>query len=456
MEHEPREPSTDIDAESGAVFRLGISPVESNKKIGPLRSHLYNYSFAKHQASEDNRSKVIFRVDDSDKEKHTREMSFELYRFFTEDLGLEFDLNPTNSIELTGMSLYQSERQDRYREMIEALYDDGIAFVDPDSGLALFDIQKYVDMYSDVIQYDDLHKGVVSVCLADHLNGQNRYFPLLRSDGSALYHLATVVDDADFGVTHVVRGNDKISVAQYQEMVRVALGLEPKRYLHTPLLTDERGRRLGGQVAFDDFVRDGIMPHSLISYMVSSGYGDPDEIYPSIDDFISNFDYGQVHKHDARFDIDRLRSVNERLTRRVSDETYIKSLQIYLCRTGQDELNEQLRDDEELSTLVQKIRRNPTECPGIIMRILNPHYDEPQDVTRISEIIDAIIINDYKLPKPEDLGLDNRTFYDSLRWILVGTTVFPDIIGVYHYLDNKGLLASRVTSAKEHLQMSLS
>jgi len=79
------------------VFRVGMSPVESNKKIGPIRSHLYNYAFAKGEAEKGKDSKIIFRVDDTDREKHTKEKAEEIFHFFTDTLGFQFDITPYNA-----------------------------------------------------------------------------------------------------------------------------------------------------------------------------------------------------------------------------------------------------------------------------------------------------------------------------------------------------------------------
>lgn len=86
------------------IFRVGMSPTESNKKVGPIRAHLYNYGFAKSEAAKGHDSKIIYRVDDTDKEKHTREKSIELYKFFSEVLGFEFDITPDNSTDFRQLS----------------------------------------------------------------------------------------------------------------------------------------------------------------------------------------------------------------------------------------------------------------------------------------------------------------------------------------------------------------
>ena len=332
----PQEDNPKQEEKEKLVFRAGMSPTESNKKIGPIRSHLYNYAFAKGEAEKGKDSKIIFRVDDTDKEKHTKEKAEDIFRFFTDTLGFRFDITPHNAEKEIGQSVFQSERQEIYRGYLEELFDKHVAFIDKESGLVLFDIKKFIDQYEDTLEIDDLLKGKIKFKLEENLRRGQKFFPLMRSDKSALYHLASVVDDKTFGVTHVVRGQDKLSIAEFQEMVRVSLDLEPKKYLHTPMLLDAEGKMLKGAVKFDDFIKQGIVPHALISYMISSGYGNPEEMYPSLEKFIGDFDYNKIHKNSGKFDVSKLENINDKLIRKISPEVYFDSILLYLAKVGEE------------------------------------------------------------------------------------------------------------------------
>jgi len=433
------------------VFRAGMSPTESNKKIGPIRSHLYNYAFAKGEAEKGKDSKIIFRVDDTDKEKHTKEKTEDIFRFFTDTLGFRFDITPLNAEKEIGQSVFQSERQEVYRGYLEELFDKHVAFIDKESGLVLFDIKKFIDQYKDTLEIDDLLRGKIKFKLEENLRRGQNFFPLMRSDKSALYHLASVVDDKTFGVTHVVRGQDKLSIAEFQEMVRVSLGLEPKKYLHTPILLDAEGKMPKGAVKFDDFIKQGIAPHALISYMVSSGYGDPETIYPSLDEFIKNFDFTEIHKNNGRFDQEKLDDINKKLIRKMSPEIYLSSLLLYLVKNNENQLAEQLKDDDNLGKLLASFRRNLEESLDILRSVLNPQHEEIN--AEMKKIVKQLLVelekSSEKIPAPEMLGLEKKKVYDGLRWILVGKYTFPNIDQVFNYLKNKNLLRSRIESAKQ-------
>lgn len=440
--------------ENKAVFRAGVSPVDSNTKIGPIRSHLYTYAFAKSEARKGNGGEIIFRVDDSDKEKHTKEKAEQIYRFFADVLGFDFDINPSNAREKLGKSIFQSERDEVYKEAVEELFDKGVAFVDKESGLTLFDIEKFGERYGGVIEVDDMLRGPIKVFLEQKLKSGQRFFPLVRSDKNTLYHLASVVDDGDFGVTHVVRGQDKIPIAEFQEMVRIALDLEPKKYLHTPLLLNETGGLLSGKTKFGDFIAEGIMPHALISYMVSSGYGELDEIYPSLEAFIERFDYRKIHKSNGKFDLAKLKNINAKIVRTVTPEVLGISFELYLEASGEKALLQALRADNELRDLVVGMKKEPREASEIERGILFPVYEKPREDQRsaIERVLfcleEAVAVSSAMT----SANLDKKVFFDSLRWILTGKTVFPNIEQVFIYLKKQGVLSARVKSARNVIE----
>lgn len=307
--------------------------------------------------------------------------------------------------------------------------------------------------YADTIEIDDLLRGKIKFKLEENLKRGWPYFPLMRSDKSALYHLSSVVDDAAFGVTHVVRGEDKISIAEFQEMVRVALGLEPKKYLHTPLLLDKHGKLLGGAVKFDDFIERGILPHALISYMISSGYGDPDNIYSSLEKFIDSFDYKKIHKNSGKFDNKKLDDINKKIIRGVSSETYLNSVLLYFAKNNKNHLSERLRTDDSLTKLLISFRRKPEEVLDLMERILDPQYNEVEDERKdaITSVLDYFEKSKGIFPSAGELKLDKKSVFDAVRWILVGKYTFPDIDKVFDYLKINNMLDDRIALAKSKL-----
>jgi glutamyl-tRNA synthetase len=427
-----------------------MSPVESNKDVGPIRSHLYNYTFAKAEAEKGKNSKIIFRIDDSNREKHTKEKAMEIYRFFNETLGFQFDVTPDNAQQEIGQSVFQSERQEVYSKYLEELFDKHVAFIDKESGLVLFDIKRFIQEYSDTLEIDDLVKGKIKFKLEENLKRGQLFFPLMRSDKSALYHLSSVVDDAAFEVTHVIRGQDKLSIAEFQEMVRVSFGFEPKKYLHTPMLLDAEGRLPKGAVKFDDFLQKGIVPQALISYMISSGYGDPEAIYPSLEEFIKNFDYKKIHRNNGKFDSKRLDYINKKLLEEVTPDIYVNSIVLYLAKNNQAALAERLKTDDALDALLVSFRREPAEAVEILKSILVPEYEEIDDEksSLLSILCDDLEKTGGEFPSAGKLHLDKKSVYNAMRWILVGRWAFPGIDKVFNYLKAHNLIDHRISLAR--------
>src|SRR3954463_16760146 len=177
--------------------------------IGGARTALYNWLLAR--GADD--GALVLRIEDTDRERSTPE-NVEQILDALRWLELDWDEGPYS----------QAERGDRHREEIARLVDEGHAYMDegavrlrvPDEGETLVE---------------------------DAIRGEVRFphsaiddFVIARSDGSPLYNLAGAVDDPDMGVTHVVKGEDHLSNTPRQAMILEALGEDPPRYAHLPLL----------------------------------------------------------------------------------------------------------------------------------------------------------------------------------------------------------------------------
>lgn len=450
-------PDKNILSDEKYVFRIGMSPSESNKKIGAIRSHLYNYFFSKNTKLKNANTSIIFRIDDTNKLKHDKETALELYDFFTKNLGLEFEINPHNSHDLIGQSVFQSERQEIYNEYLEKLFENHLAFIDKDSGLTLFDIKKFIDEYTEVLEISDLNKGNIKLDVNSLIDQGKNFFPLMRSDKSSLYNFSSVVDDSEFNVTHIVRGIDKMPISKFQEMVRIALNLQPKKYLHTPMLLGKDGELLNGEVKFNDFLKDGIVPNALISYMISSGYGNPDEIYPSTEEFIKNFDYRKIHNNNGKFDINKLKFVNKKIIKKISDDEYIESIKLYLINNGKKNQLEEL-GNHNLSELLYSLRLNPEDSLNLMKSINEPHFNsiEENDRKILIDVLNNIETNGHKFPNVSSFGLEKGKIYSIISWILTGNFICPEIEKIFEYFVTNNILGERINLINNLIEYNMS
>jgi glutamyl-tRNA synthetase len=162
-----------------------------------------------------------------------------------------------------------------------------------------------------VVQWDDLVRG------ASHVDCASLSDPvLIRADGSFLYTLPSVVDDVDFAVSHIIRGEDHVTNSAPQIQIFRALGAEPPRFAHLPLMTDITGaglsKRLGSQ-SLRDWREQGGEAMALNSLLAKLGTSDAIEARPSLDQLVDEFDVTHFSRATPKFDPAELGHLNARL-----------------------------------------------------------------------------------------------------------------------------------------------
>lgn len=174
---------------------------------------------------------LVLRIDDTDAER-TVAGAEERLRTDLAWLGIDFDEGPDDG---PYAPYRQSERADRHRAEAERLLAEGRAERLADGSVAL-------PLPAVTIEVPDLSRGTIRVAL-------DRAHPLvlLRPDGRPTYHLATVVDDADMGITHVVRGEDHLANTARHLLLIEALGLTPPVFAHLPIVVGDDGAKMSGR-----------------------------------------------------------------------------------------------------------------------------------------------------------------------------------------------------------------
>ncbi len=166
----------------------------------------------------------------------------------------------------------------------------------------------------------------------DHVRGPVRFHGrdlsdpvVIREDRRPLYHLSSVIDDADFGITDVVRGEDHVAnTAAHVQMFR-ALGVEPPRFAHLPLIADAEGRGLSkreGSLSIRALREDeGVEAMAINSLLARLGTSDPVEPVIGLDALIAGFSWRKFGRATPRFDLDELSRLNARLLHELPYET---------------------------------------------------------------------------------------------------------------------------------------
>ncbi|ATI12855.1 MULTISPECIES: glutamate--tRNA ligase [Acetobacter] len=140
---------------------------------------------------------------------------------------------------------------------------------------------------------------------------------LVRTDGTVLYTLASVVDDLETGITHIIRGEDHVTNTGVQINIAQALGAHPDhfRFAHLPLLLDENGGKLSKRFdacSLRTFRQDGIEATTLISYLARLGSSDDPVLLP-FDEQAKIYDISHISRSAARFDTRQLLAMNHKL-----------------------------------------------------------------------------------------------------------------------------------------------
>jgi len=335
--------------------------------VGAARTALYNYLFA--QA---NRGVFILRSDDTDTARSSEEFQKDILEHLAW-LGLEWDEGLVKGGEHG--SYRQSDRNDRYREVAHGLIENGSAyysFATPDqldqfkkvareSGLSpAYDgsiepddadvAGRIAAGESAVIRFRVSRPGetrfsdiVRDAMVFDHAQVDD--FVIMRSDGTPTYHLASTVDDVDYGITHVIRGEDLLSSTPKHILLAEAMGAVPATYAHLSLLMGPDGKKLSkrhGDTAMSAYRTAGFLPEAINNYLALLGWslGD-DEDMASLDEMITRFDLSTVSKNPAVFDPQKLEWLNGVYIREMSNDEFVRrtlpSVEINLGRALSEE-----------------------------------------------------------------------------------------------------------------------
>jgi len=150
---------------------------------------------------------------------------------------------------------------------------------------------------------------------------------ILRSDGTPTYHLASSVDDVDYGISHVIRGEDLLSSTPKHILLTEAMGAEPATYAHLSLLFGPDGKKLSkrhGDTAMAAYRTAGYVPEAMNNYLALLGWsaGDDDDDVASLDEMVGRFDLSTVSKNAAVFDHKKLEWINGVYIRAMDDSDF--------------------------------------------------------------------------------------------------------------------------------------
>lgn len=199
-------------------------------------------------------------------------------------------------------------------EEVQALVETGKPYV----------IRLNIDSSRGEVRFRDLIRGDVKF-LARDLDDQI----LMKSDGFPTGVFAIAVDDVLMGVTHVIKGEEWLSTTPKQVLVYEAAGWELPQFAHLPLLLNADKSKLSkrqGDVAVEDYLKKGYLKEALLNFVALLGWnpgkGSTQEIF-TLEELVAAFDFAQIHKGGAVFDLKKLDWMNGEYIKKLSvDELY--------------------------------------------------------------------------------------------------------------------------------------
>jgi len=163
-------------------------------------------------------------------------------------------------------------------------------------------------------------------------------FILVRSDGHPVFHLVNVVDDLEMQITHVIRGEDHLSNTPKHIALFHALGAEPPKYAHIPLILNPDGSKMSKRdqgASLLAYLEEGYAPEALVNYFALLGWspkGNREKL--PLDEIIELFDLPQILRHNARFDMTKLNWLNGEYLREMSNDRFYELSIRALQRAG--------------------------------------------------------------------------------------------------------------------------
>ncbi|HET8694366.1 MAG TPA: glutamate--tRNA ligase [Aquabacterium sp.] len=310
--------------------------------LGNIRSALYPWAFARA-----NQGVFILRIEDTDLERSSQE-AVDVILESMQWLGLDHDEGP----------YYQMQRMDRYKQVLQQMLDQGLAYpcymstaeLDalrerqmankekprydgtwrPEPGKTLPTIPegvqpviRFKNPIGGSVVWEDKVKGRIEIS-----NDELDDLVIARPDGTPTYNFCVVVDDMDMGITHVIRGDDHVNNTPRQINILRALGKEPPVYAHLPTVLNEQGEKMSkrhGAKAVTQYRDEGYLADAVVNYLARLGWSHGDDEIFSRAQFIEWFNLDHLGKSAGQFDEAKLRWVAQQHMK-TADDTLLASL----------------------------------------------------------------------------------------------------------------------------------
>lgn len=471
-------------------IRLRFPPSPTGRiHIGNIRTALFNWLWAKK-----NNGKLVLRIEDTDLERSTKEFEKIILKEM-EWLGLDVD----EGVGIGGDygPYRQSERLDIYKKYVDKLLAEDKAYYCYCTKEELEEMRNEAQKRGEMPRYNGhcrnltqeerekyekegrkpvirfkspLPENARDIVINDIIKGEVVIntsvlddFVIFKSDGMPTYNFAVVIDDALMKISDVIRGEDHLSNTPKQLLLYEALGFEPPRFAHLPLILDKNRAKLKKRsdddaVYVGEYREKGYLPEALFNFLALLGWSPKDEkeIF-SRDELIANFDLKDVNSSSAIFDIEKLNWMNGKYIREADLKNIVDLSIPFLKKVGyvkdgisEDEYERITKIVDVARTGVDYLAQIPEESEVFFKKL--EYEDKEKAVKEFKEEGVELVFETLleKLKALESFNTDTigkifkqmkkelpvkaRTIYHPVRLALTGLNSGPEIVNVIYIL----------------------
>ena len=442
--------------------------------LGSLRTAVYNWLYARHTGG-----RFILRIEDTDISRSKEEYVLSIISDL-KWLGIEYD------------EFYrQSDRFEIYRKYAERLVEEGKAYYCSCSREDLLKRSGLTDS-QEVYRYDGYCRNRLTkpdlpyvirikvpeneeITFFDHVKKELSLntkelddFVIIKQDGTSTYNFAVVVDDAEMGITHIIRGEDHITNTFKQIIVYRALGFKIPEFAHLPLVLDKDKKPLSkrlGSIDVEYYRNRGILPEALINAVARLGWGVENQEVFTLEELIEKFDIKGLSRSNAVYDEEKIVFLNSRHMKILDDDTLLKHFMEFVSSSNLP-LSGKMEDRIWLGKAISNLKNRHSTLKTLYDEILMFALPEVQVEKSILQEIEALLgqqnlknaylevkklissIEDFETIDRNELEKnlrdiarkENVNFADLarvLRLKLCGSNKTPDIITVIYLLGEK-------------------
>jgi glutamyl-tRNA synthetase len=477
------------------TVRVRIAPSPTgNLHIGTARTAVFNWLFARHHGGT-----FILRVEDTDVERSRPEFTQNILDGLTW-LGLTWDEGP----------FFQTDRMDLYRQKIQFLLDQGLAYRAYDTPEELDAMREAQKARNEAPRYDNRHRNLTpdqeAAFLAEgrkpvirfkidddreiswtdlvrgtvtwkgrDLGGDMVIARAAEADGigQPLYNFVVVVDDIDMGMTHIIRGEDHIGNTPKQILLYEALGAKVPTFGHTPLILNQAGAKLSkrdGVTSIFDFKKMGYTAEAIANYMTLLGWSPPEatqEIF-TLHEAAKVFSFDRVNKAGAKFDWDKLNWINSQYLHHMPSDRLLELLLPYWEEAGYPVAAVDRAWLEQVTTLIAASLARLDEAVPMTQYLFHETIEWNEDARTqlqsegVAAVIEAVLagVTEQAEPLTEDTakavinqatktaGVKKGVVMKSLRAALTGSLQGPDLMQSWLLLSQRRLDHTRLEGAR--------